>query len=94
MHAVPFILALKRLANKCNFGSAADTMIQNQIIHGLHDPDLLRSFIQKGDAFTVQLALEHAREKERFDHALQQLAALQVDSVTRREHQRRGVRPP
>ncbi|KAL1471368.1 hypothetical protein MTO96_039975 [Rhipicephalus appendiculatus] len=38
-----------------------------------------------GDAFTIQSALEHAREEERVDRALQQLTALQVDSATRRE---------
>ncbi|KAL3188470.1 hypothetical protein MRX96_003439 [Rhipicephalus microplus] len=91
---VQFIIALRRLANNCNFGTTAEKMVQDQILHGLRDPDLLRSFVQLGDAFTVQAALEHAREEEYIDCALQQPAALQADSTTRREHQRRGIRPP
>ncbi|KAL3201140.1 hypothetical protein MRX96_043096 [Rhipicephalus microplus] len=69
-------------------------MVQDQILHGLLEPDLLRSFVQIEDAFTVQTALEHVREEERVNHALQQLAALQADSITRCEHQRHGVHPP
>lgn len=91
---VQFILALWWLANDCNFGTAAETMVQDQILHGLRDPDLLRSFVQSGDAFTVQAALEHDRKKERVDRAFRQLAALQADSITQREHQRRGVGSP
>ncbi|KAL1474242.1 hypothetical protein MTO96_038134, partial [Rhipicephalus appendiculatus] len=92
--AVQFIEALHRLADNCNFGTAAATMLHGQILHGLRDPNLLRTFIQMGDAFTIQSALEHAREEERVDRALQQLNALQVDSATRREPGRRGGRPP
>ncbi|KAL1468644.1 hypothetical protein MTO96_025233 [Rhipicephalus appendiculatus] len=69
-------------------------MLRDQILHGLRDPNLRRTFIQMGDAFTIQSALEHAREEERVDRALQQLTALQVDSATRREPGRRGGRPP
>ncbi|KAH8041420.1 hypothetical protein HPB51_015274 [Rhipicephalus microplus] len=61
---VQFILALQRLANNCNFGTAAEKVAQDQILHGLRDPDLLRSFVQMGDTFTIQAALEHAREEE------------------------------
>ncbi|KAL1486928.1 hypothetical protein MTO96_031154, partial [Rhipicephalus appendiculatus] len=91
--AVQFMQALRRLADNCNFSTAAATMLHGQILHGLRDPNLLRSFIQMGDAFTIESALEHAREEERVDRALQQLTALQVDSATRRELGRRGGRP-
>ncbi|KAL1443918.1 hypothetical protein MTO96_045755 [Rhipicephalus appendiculatus] len=50
-NAVQFILALRHLANHCNFGTAADTIIHEQILHGLRDPNLLRSFIQMGGRF-------------------------------------------
>ncbi|KAL1477314.1 hypothetical protein MTO96_035831 [Rhipicephalus appendiculatus] len=69
-------------------------MLHDPILHGLRDPNLLRTFIQMGDAFTIQPALQLAREEERVDRALQQLTALQVDSATRREHGRRSGRPP
>ncbi|KAH8038883.1 hypothetical protein HPB51_003905 [Rhipicephalus microplus] len=81
-------LTVSRLQDKVQHVTRADTMIQDQLLHGLRDPDLLRSFTQMGDTFTVQSLLEHARKQERVDRASQQLAALQVDSVTRHEHQR------
>lgn len=51
---VQLILVLRRLAKDCNFSTAAETMVQDQILHGLRDPDLLRSFVQMGHAFTVK----------------------------------------
>ncbi|KAL1446978.1 hypothetical protein MTO96_044427 [Rhipicephalus appendiculatus] len=92
--AVQFMQALRRSADNCSFGTAAATMLRDQILQGLRDPNLRRTFIQMGDAFTIQSALEHAREEERVDRALQQLTSLQVDSATRREPGRRGGRPP
>ncbi|KAH7950608.1 hypothetical protein HPB51_028359 [Rhipicephalus microplus] len=47
-----------------------------------------------GGRFHCKAALEHATEEESVDRALQQLAALQADSITRREHQRRDIRLP
>ncbi|KAL3188865.1 hypothetical protein MRX96_003024 [Rhipicephalus microplus] len=40
--SVHFILALQWLANNCNFGTTAETMIQDRILHGLRDRGLLR----------------------------------------------------
>ncbi|KAL1480880.1 hypothetical protein MTO96_050673 [Rhipicephalus appendiculatus] len=80
--AVEFMQALRCLADNCNFGIAAAMMLHGRILHGLRDPNLLRTFIQMGDVFTIQSALEHAREEERVDRALQQLTALQVDSAS------------
>ncbi|KAL1421357.1 hypothetical protein MTO96_023151 [Rhipicephalus appendiculatus] len=62
--AVQFIQLLRRLADNCSFGNAAATMLHDQILHGMRDPNLLRTFIQMGDAFTIQPALEHAWEEE------------------------------
>ncbi|KAL3205014.1 hypothetical protein MRX96_011333 [Rhipicephalus microplus] len=91
--AVEFILALRRFANNCNFSTTADTMIQDQILHGLRNPDLLRSFIQMRDAFTIQSALEHAREEEHVDHTLQQLPALQMPAGNRKLVHANKLRP-
>ncbi|KAL3176502.1 hypothetical protein MRX96_010297 [Rhipicephalus microplus] len=43
---VHFVLALQWLANNCNFSTAAEIIVQDQILHGLRDPDQLRPFIQ------------------------------------------------
>ncbi|KAH8037681.1 hypothetical protein HPB51_015726 [Rhipicephalus microplus] len=61
---VQFIVVLRWSVNNCDFGTAADTVTKDQILHGLQYSDLLWSFIQMGDVFTVQSALEHAREEE------------------------------
>ncbi|KAH8028551.1 hypothetical protein HPB51_017677 [Rhipicephalus microplus] len=90
--SVRFVLVLRWLANNYNFGTAVVTMVKNQILHGLRDPDLLRSFVQMGHAFTVQPALKHV--KTCVDRTFQQLAALQADSITGREHRRRRIRFP
>ncbi|KAL3247518.1 hypothetical protein MRX96_056953 [Rhipicephalus microplus] len=63
--------SLRSLANDCNFSTAADTMTQDQILHGLRHPDLFWSFIQMGDVFTIHLAFEHAKEEKRLDRTLQ-----------------------
>ncbi|KAL3255387.1 hypothetical protein MRX96_017302 [Rhipicephalus microplus] len=91
---VQFILALQQLAKKCDFGAAEETIVQDHVLHGLRDPDLLRSFVQMGGRFHCKAALEHATEEESVDRALQQLAALQADWITRREHQRRDIHLP
>ncbi|XP_075750752.1 uncharacterized protein LOC142817587 [Rhipicephalus microplus] len=44
-------------------------MIQEQILQGLRDPNLVQFFIRIGDSFTVQKALEHAKEEERVARA-------------------------
>ncbi|KAL3251492.1 hypothetical protein MRX96_055103, partial [Rhipicephalus microplus] len=71
--AVQFTQELIRLADTCSFGTAAPTMIQDQIPQGLQDPNFVQSFIRMEDAFTVQKALKQAKKEERVGCTMQQL---------------------
>ncbi|KAL1470856.1 hypothetical protein MTO96_023973 [Rhipicephalus appendiculatus] len=71
--AVQYIQELRRLADTCSFCTAATMMLQDQILQGLRDAHLVRAFIRMGDAFTVQKALEHAKQEERVERTMQQL---------------------
>ncbi|KAL1464009.1 hypothetical protein MTO96_027043 [Rhipicephalus appendiculatus] len=90
--AVQYVMELRRLADSCSFGTAATTMVRDPLLHGLQDAHLARTFIRMGDAFTVQKALEHAKQEERVERTTQQLAT-QVNAVTQRKHGCLGVRP-
>ncbi|KAL1467595.1 hypothetical protein MTO96_042052 [Rhipicephalus appendiculatus] len=83
--AVQYFMELRRLADACSFGTAATTMVRDQLLHGLQDAHLARTFIRMGDAFTVQKALELAKQEERVERTMQQLT-IQVNVVTRRKH--------
>ncbi|KAL1476469.1 hypothetical protein MTO96_036474 [Rhipicephalus appendiculatus] len=87
--AVQYIMELRRLADS-SFGTAATTIVRDQLLHGLQDAHLVRTFIRMGDAFTVQKSLEHAKQEERVERTMQQLTT-QVNAVTRRKHGCLGV---
>ncbi|KAL3244398.1 hypothetical protein MRX96_047201 [Rhipicephalus microplus] len=90
--AVQFIQELSRLADTCSFRTAATTMMQDQILQGSRDFNLVQSFIKMEEAFTVQKALEHAKKETRIARTMQQLTT-QVNTVKRRKHGLRGVGP-
>ncbi|KAL3222840.1 hypothetical protein MRX96_028333 [Rhipicephalus microplus] len=67
-------------------------MVQDQILHGLRDPDPLKSFVQMGHAFTVQAALEHAKGRgvRLLRVAAAGCSAGQLDYVARESTPRRS----
>ncbi|KAL1486627.1 hypothetical protein MTO96_031315 [Rhipicephalus appendiculatus] len=78
--AVQFIQEVRRLAKLCEFGAASDILAFDQIVSGIGSPHLKRTFFKMGKDFTVQKALDVAREEERVDRALLQLSG----SISRR----------
>ncbi|KAL1477059.1 hypothetical protein MTO96_036056, partial [Rhipicephalus appendiculatus] len=85
--AVQFIQEVRRVAKLCEFGAASDILAFDQIISGIASPHLKRTFYKMGKDFTVQKALDIAKEDERVDRALLQLSGVQVDAVSSRSIQ-------
>ncbi|XP_049271644.1 uncharacterized protein LOC125758447 [Rhipicephalus sanguineus] len=89
--AVQFIHEVRRLAKLCEFGAASDILAYDQIVSGIASPQLKRTFYKLGKDFTVQKALDIAKEEERVDRALLQLSGVQVDTVSSRTVQDGGA---
>ncbi|XP_037508787.1 uncharacterized protein LOC119385417 [Rhipicephalus sanguineus] len=89
--AVQFIHEVRRLAKLCEFGAASDILAYDQIVSGIASPQLKRTFCKLGKDFTVQKALDIAKEEERVDRALLQLSGVQVDAVSLRTVQDGGA---
>ncbi|KAL1466859.1 hypothetical protein MTO96_042466 [Rhipicephalus appendiculatus] len=56
----------------------------DQVVAGIASPQLQREFFKMGSNFTIQKALDLAREEEPVDRALMQLSGVQVDAVSSR----------
>ncbi|KAL1472729.1 hypothetical protein MTO96_039145 [Rhipicephalus appendiculatus] len=82
--AVQFIQEVRRVAKLCEFGTASDILAFDEIVSGIASPHLQRTFFKMGKDFSVQKALDVAREEERVDRALLQLSGVQVDAVSSR----------
>ncbi|KAL1454690.1 hypothetical protein MTO96_043715 [Rhipicephalus appendiculatus] len=90
--AVQFILEVRRLARLCNFGATSDILAFDQIVAGIASPHLKRKFFKMGQEFTIQKALNVAKEEERVDRALQQVSALTIDAVSSRPTRHGGAK--
>ncbi|KAL1479486.1 hypothetical protein MTO96_051804 [Rhipicephalus appendiculatus] len=89
--AVQFIQEVRRVAKLCEFGAASDILAYDQIVSGIASPHLKMTFYKMGKDFTVQKALDIAKEEERVDRALLQLSGVQVDAVSSRTVQDGGA---
>ncbi|KAL1468841.1 hypothetical protein MTO96_041228 [Rhipicephalus appendiculatus] len=89
--AVQFILEVRRLARLCNFGATSDILAFDQIVAGIAFPHLKKKLFKMGQEFTIQKALDVAKEEERVDRALQQVSALTIDAVFSRPTRHGGA---
>ncbi|KAL1476852.1 hypothetical protein MTO96_036187 [Rhipicephalus appendiculatus] len=82
--SVQFIQEVRRLARLCVFGAATDVLAFDQVVAGIASPQLQREFFKMGRNFTIQKALDLAREEERVDRTLLHFSSLQVDAISSR----------
>ncbi|KAH7959261.1 hypothetical protein HPB49_009689 [Dermacentor silvarum] len=71
--------------SSCGFGATTDIMLRDQILGGLLSNPLRRRFIQMGNDFTFQKAIDVAKKEGCTDILMQQLSVLHVDAVTHRQ---------
>ncbi|KAH8029272.1 hypothetical protein HPB51_024697 [Rhipicephalus microplus] len=81
--AVELIQEVRRVAKLCEFGAAGDIFAFDQMVSGIVSPQLL-TFFKMGKGFTLQKALDVAREKECVDSKMLQLSGVQVNAVASR----------
>ncbi|KAL1471255.1 hypothetical protein MTO96_023766 [Rhipicephalus appendiculatus] len=62
---VQLIQEVRPVAKLCEFGAASDMLAFDQIVSGITSPHLPRAFYKMGKEFSVQKALDMAREEER-----------------------------
>ncbi|KAL1468103.1 hypothetical protein MTO96_041699 [Rhipicephalus appendiculatus] len=94
--AVQFILEVRRLTRLWrhfrHFGATSDILAFDQIVAGIASPHLKRKFFKMGQEFTIQKAMDVAKEEERVDRALQQVSALTIDAVSSRPTRHGGAK--
>lgn len=89
-----FIVAVRRVADSCNFGQALDRMLRDRIVCGLRNPDIRRTLLARSSltlkeaeevALSSELAALHVRFMEQ--------SAASVESVDQ-VHALRNTRSP
>ncbi|XP_075740802.1 uncharacterized protein LOC142787055 [Rhipicephalus microplus] len=85
-----FLVEIRKIASRCNFGSALDRMLRDRIVCGLHDASVRRQLLAKAE-LTLREAEEAARAAEMTAANVDHMASAQnTDNVHAMTMKRRG----
>nr|XP_037289492.1 uncharacterized protein LOC119183147 [Rhipicephalus microplus] len=85
-----FLVEIRKIASRCNFGSALDRMLRDRIVCGLRDASVRRQLLAKAE-LTLREAEEAARAAEMTAANMDHMASAQnTDNVHAMTMKRRG----
>ncbi|XP_064463094.1 uncharacterized protein K02A2.6-like [Ornithodoros turicata] len=78
-----FVIALRKLANTCDFGSTSDLMIRDQIVESTNIPHLRDRLLLEGPSLTLARTVQIARQLEQVHRDVREFANTTENTVQR-----------